>query len=194
MSGNVGEGVQYELIFDTTTYSSTYRNHALTYTGVDLTCEPTNAGATYTITLGMAFAGIAFIDFPYVEMSAALTDPYDGVNMSVPYPGGETGMASTDDMITVLHRCRTTAVTAATVAAGTPVMIAEVADHGASDTHDGMIQGATLTEQDEVDGVFGIAETGYTVPGTHDNHVDYWSQDDGQYNARHEAIWVSMWR
>jgi len=199
MSGNIGEGIQYELIFDTTTWASIYRNHVLGYTGVDITCEPINSGATYTIDLGMAFAGISFIDFPYVEMSAALTSPYDGTNMSVPYPGGDSspGTAagvSTDDMITVLHRCRTSVVTAETIAAGAPVIRSEVADHSGTDTHDGMCEGATTTEQDEVDGIFGIAETGYTVPATHTTHVDYWNQNDGHYTARHEAVWVQLWR
>lgn len=195
MSGNVGEGIQYELIFDTSTYSTHKRSHVLHYTGVDLTCETADGATAYTITRGMAFAGMAFIDFPYVEMSAALASPYDGTNMSIPYPGGETGMASTDDMITVLHRCRAFCIPQATIAAGATVFTGNsLADHDAANTHDGMVEAAVLTEQDEVDGIIGIAETGYTVPGTHTGHVEAWDQNDGQYTGVHEAIWVSMWR
>jgi len=199
MSGNIGEGIQYELIFDTTTYSTHRRNHILTYTGVDLTCETDNAGATHTLALGLSFAGVAFIDFPYVEMSAALTSPYDGQNLSVPYGGGDSlpdteAGKSTSNMITVLHRCRTYCIPAETVTAGNPVFRAEVADHASDDTHDGMIGVADVAEQDEVDSIFGIAETGFTVPGTHANHDSYWNQDAGQYDTVHEAVWVTLWR
>ncbi|NOR39184.1 MAG: hypothetical protein GQ580_06330 [Candidatus Thorarchaeota archaeon] len=194
MSGNIGEGIQYELIFDTSTFTTHRRNHVLGYTGVDHTCETIDSSATLTYALGLAFAGVAFVDFPYVEMSAALADPYDGTNMSIPYPGGETGMVSTDDMITVLHRCRTFVIPAETVAAGNALFRSEVADGAGSDIHDGMVEVVDTGEVDEIASAFGIAETGFTVPGTHADHAGTWNQDDGQYTGLHEAVWVSMWR
>lgn len=198
MSGNLGEGIQYELIYDTSTFPTVTRNSVLHYTGVDITCEVADGATAYSITRGLAFAGISFIDFPYVEMSAALADPYDGTNLSVPYPGGDSlpdtaPGVSTDDMITVLHRCRTTVLAQLTITAGSPVFTGNsLADHGVA-LHDGMCEAATDSEQDEVDGIFGIAETGYVVPGSHD-HVDAWSQDDGQYTDMHELVWVTLWR
>lgn len=199
MSGNIGEGIQYELIFDTSTFSTHRRNHVLGYTGVDLTCETIDSSATLTYALGLAFAGVAFIDFPYVEMSAALVDPYDGQNMSIPYGGGGSlpdtiPGVSTSDMITVLHRCRTTVIPAETVAAGNALFRSEVADGSGSDIHDGMAEIVDSGQVDEVASAFGIAETGFTVPGTHADHDGTWSQDDGQYTGLHELVWVSLWR
>jgi len=202
MSGVYGEGTQYEMIFDTTTFATHKRHHALVYTGVDHTVESSVGAQAYTLTIGMSYAGIAFTDFPYTEMTAALAHPYDGQNLSVPYGGGDSTPStdagfSTGDMLTTLHRCRTMCIPQATVAAGAPVFIGNTeADHVAvTDTHDGHIQAADLAlEQDEVDGCFGIAETGFTVPGTHADHEGTWNLNTGQYTGLHEGIWVSLWR
>jgi hypothetical protein len=201
MSGNIGEGIQYELIFDTSTFTTHRRHHVLGYTGVDLTCETTDASAlnsSYTYAAGMAFAGVAFIDFPYVEMTAALSNPYAGTNLSIPYSGGDstpstTAGVSTDDMITVLHRCRALCIAAEDITAGTPVIMADVADH-TSYEHDGMVSPSDLSTQVEIDCIFGIAETSADAAASHDDHDDYWDQNTGEYTDLHPSLWVSLWK
>ncbi len=204
MSGNIGEGIQYELIFDLTTFTTgVKRNHVVKYTGVDITCETHDSSAldsSYAYATAMAFAGLAFIDFPYVEMSAALADPYDGQDMSIPY-GGASGRASpgaeaavsTSDMVTVLHRCRTFAIAYEDITAGTPIIMADGAD-GSLYTHDGMTSPSDNSTQVEIDTAFGIAETNADAAASHDTHDDTWSQDAGEYVDEHPKYWISLWK
>lgn len=182
MSGTLGEGVQYRLKVDSA-LSYMYRHHIVTYSGTDegVDLHDASGGLSYI------FAGVIYTSWPYQEQAAlyGATQPFAGTNVSVP---------PTDEYVTVARNSRNHVITAETIVAGNLIMPTELADEGDGTLHDGMIEPVATGVAAEVMQSIGFAETGFTVPGTNDDHLAYWDWDRGDYAARHEAVWAYIFK
>lgn len=182
MPGMIGAGVQYRLKVDTS-LDYMYRHHIVTYTGTDegVDLHDAGGGASYI------FAGVIYTSWPYKEQAAlyGATAPYAGTNVSVP---------PIDEYVTVARNSRNLVIPAETIAAGNLIMPSDVADHAADDKHDGMISPVTTGTASEVDQAVGFAEKGFTVPGTHTDHLNNWDWDNGHYDTVHESVWAYIYK
>ena len=188
-AGRHGLGVSYPLTFDTTTFSTHRRNHALEYlTTADRTVQTFDASA-WAVGTAIMFAGIALIDIPHVNVADVQTSSWASEDYSSQY---DDAPGPHKYEVTVLHRCRTDAIASETISPGDPLMMTDTAD-GTLYEHDGMLKIAAVATANEMYACMGMAESGATVVDL-DTHDDTWDADLGTYTGEHPSFWVQLWR
>lgn len=184
MSGDVMTGFTATLLFDDTTITTARMHSYMSYNGTDYTCEVGDYDNWATDSL--YFAGISMIRYPYRTYSELLESPYTATNITVGYDAQEGAKR-----ITVINNTVAIGLPAEDVTAGQQIMMADVANHAADDTHDGMLSVADGSTAAEIAATIGVAMTSSDVPGTHTTHT-YDMEDYDETN--HPHIEVMLWR
>lgn len=181
---DVMTGFTSTLIFDDTTITTARMHSYMSYTGVDYTCEVGDYDNWATDSL--YFAGISLIRYPYQSYAELLASPYTATNITVGYDAQEGAKR-----ITVINNTVTEGLPAEDVVAGQQIMMADVANHAADDTHDGMLSPVDATIAAEAAATIGVAMTGGDCPVTHTTHT-YDMEDFDETN--HPHIEIMLWR
>lgn len=184
MSGDVMTGFTATLLFDDSTIATARMHSYMSYNGTAYTCEVGDIDNWATDSL--YFAGISMIRYPYKTYAELLAAPYTATNITVGYDAQEGAKR-----ITVINNTVAIGVMAETVTAGQQLMFTELANHTATDTHDGMLEPADGATADEIAATIGVAMTNSTVPGTHTGHT-YDMEDYDETN--HPHIEMLLWR
>lgn len=184
MSGDVSDGIQTTLLFDDSVITTARMHSYMSYNGTSYTCEVGDYDNWATDSL--YFAGISFIRYPYESYAELLRDPYAATNINVgfdQYKGAKN--------ITVLNHCIAIGLPAEDLTAGQQVMMSDEANHGAADTHDGMVGLGDGSTAAEIAATIGVARNTVDVPGTHTTHT-YDMEDYDETN--HPHVEILLWR
>lgn len=176
-------GTSRVLQFDDTTITTARMHQYMSHTAVDHTCEVGDYDNWATDSL--SFAGISMIRYPYQTYSELLSSPYGATNLTIALDAQEGGKN-----ITVMTKCGVIVLAGETITCGQTVMQCDLANHDATNTHDGMVSADDGSTAAEMYAIIGIAQTGGTMVTGATHTFDMEDYDE----TNHPAIEVLLWR